>query len=523
MQFQIFVSYAHNDDLVPEYSTGGKGFVTTLRSNLRLGFKGQGPPIPTIWRDRSNVERGEQFNDVIQEGIDGSRLFLVVLSNNWIHRPYCQKELTLFRKRWAHEDDKTFKKRLIVALKDRVADDDWPVLLKDQDGKPFQEGYLFFEPDGDEVTGRDRPFFVRGKPNDEFIDLVNDLVREARGRAAQFGAGDTDDDDTKNDTRPDDDSNGRTIYLAKPAKDMRPSYLRLFDELRGRGYIVVPKLDAEIPLDDAAAAQVFVDEALAKAEISIHLLGQLLGSTPDGPGALPIAPLQLWLAAARAAASAAESGPAKFHRMIWAPRVLNADDGAIAQEREPHDVLKRFGAMLDNDKVESGELSAFVDSVDSHLQEIPQPPRQPKPLVPGSTVFIYTERADMPYARELARLVKQRNFRAEFPVFGGQSYENMKYAEEMLRQCDAVVMCWADAADVWVKSHTPQFKNYLQLGRRKGFISRSVVIGPQPDELKDTYVEFPPDNNEIDFVLDLSAYPKPPPSALDPVFGPPGP
>src|SRR6202049_913792 len=73
----------------------------------------------------------------------------------------------------------------------------------------------------------------------------------------------------------------RTVYLAKPAADMRSAYLRLVDELEQRGYRVVPERGTEIPYDGSAPA--FVRSELAKAEASIHVLGGRAGYKPgDG-------------------------------------------------------------------------------------------------------------------------------------------------------------------------------------------------------------------------------------------------
>src|SRR5262249_57773813 len=65
----------------------------------------------------------------------------------------------------------------------------------------------------------------------------------------------------------------RTVYLAKTASDMQQAYLRLAEELGRRRYNVVPAPNETIPVE-AEPAQQLVDDALAKADISIHLLGK---------------------------------------------------------------------------------------------------------------------------------------------------------------------------------------------------------------------------------------------------------
>ena len=71
----------------------------------------------------------------------------------------------------------------------------------------------------------------------------------------------------------------RKIFLAKPASDMAAAYDRLTRELEGWGYEVCPGREEEIPNDRSALD--FVDAALSKAEISIHLLGESVGRSPE--------------------------------------------------------------------------------------------------------------------------------------------------------------------------------------------------------------------------------------------------
>jgi hypothetical protein len=78
-------------------------------------------------------------------------------------------------------------------------------------------------------------------------------------------------------------------------------------------------------------------------------------------------------------------------------------------------------------------------------------------------------------------------------------------------------LCWAKAAEVWVKSQSRELKNWRDLGRDKRFACRGLVAGPPPGERKELLVQLPP-RNEIDVVLDLTAYEKPLPEALDPLI-----
>src|ERR1700736_5621486 len=112
VSFKVFVSYARDDDLPPPGSTQGKGFVATLDDHLHFHFRTLGPPAPKVWRDVRGIEPDDQFDPILEKEVGEAAALLIVLSNNWLHRPYCRRELELFRKRWQHEGEAAIKERI---------------------------------------------------------------------------------------------------------------------------------------------------------------------------------------------------------------------------------------------------------------------------------------------------------------------------------------------------------------------------------------------------------------------------
>src|SRR6266852_9122700 len=88
---QIFISYARDDDAAPPDLNRGdaKGFVTSLHEQLLYEFQELGQPRPKIWRDTRGISPGDQFEPLIDEAIAASSFLLVVISRNWLTRPYC--------------------------------------------------------------------------------------------------------------------------------------------------------------------------------------------------------------------------------------------------------------------------------------------------------------------------------------------------------------------------------------------------------------------------------------------------
>ena len=61
---------------------------------------------------------------------------------------------------------------------------------------------------------------------------------------------------------------------------MKGPYVRLVTELQGKGFTVAPDPSADVPSDNSAEA--FLNDALAKAEVFVHLVGDSGGFAPEG-------------------------------------------------------------------------------------------------------------------------------------------------------------------------------------------------------------------------------------------------
>jgi hypothetical protein len=85
-----------------------------------------------------------------------------------------------------------------------------------------------------------------------------------------------------------------------------------------------------------------------------------------------------------------------------------------------------------------------------------------------------------------------------------------------LESCDAVVLCWANAGEAWIKAQSAELKRWEDLGRARRFACRTVVAGPPPGQRKNVFRAFPPPN-EIDLVIDLTANEGATSQSLDPL------
>jgi len=478
----IFISYARDDDVPPPDRPDKKGFVSFLDESVQYEFRDLGPDRPKIWRDVKRISDGDQFTPEIETALKEASFLVVVLSPNWMASHWCNRELESFVR--YHGPD-GIGERIIVVGKRYIDPNRRPLPLQGQTGFEFYARNR----DPDDIAG-DTEFFDRGEARDErYWQKLRALVacllkrKPAPPPAAVYPP------------------SGRTIYVAKPASDMRAGYDRIVSELVGRGHTVVPAPLEDIPLKSAVGV---IDAALSSAEISIHLLGEKAGDAPEDQ--LPMVKLQL----ARAAAQMGKDGRGSFHRLVWAPGLWSAqsDAGQPVQEsvRHPVDVLAKFDRQLPTDKVEGDSLSKFVDFINQHLVAI-TPPRLPSGLLAGNngdiSLYLYHSQEDSDYALNLAQALQQRKLEALLPVFDGPDADIKSFNGKQLAQCDAVVLCWASASEVWVRAQASGLRNWQELGRKQQFSYRAVVAAPPPGTRKKAgKLLFP--RSDIDLWIDLS-------------------
>ena len=179
----IFVSYAHDDDLILSPDPDELGFVSFFDQQLRLKLRDLGARQANVWRDRRRISQGDQFADIIDDGLKRAELLVVVMSPNWMQRPYCRKEFETFlslRKAAGVANPVT---RMLVVGKGYVDRSARPPELQGQ------EGFLFYSRDDQNDVSAITPFFNRGKCNDRFYAELDDLASGLQQRVTQILSG----------------------------------------------------------------------------------------------------------------------------------------------------------------------------------------------------------------------------------------------------------------------------------------------------------------------------------------------
>ncbi len=467
----IFISYAHDDDLVLSQDPNETGFVACLDQQLRLKLRDLGAQQANVWRDRRRISQGDQFRDVIDDGLKTAELLIVVMSPNWIQRPYCRKEFDSFLALRKAAGVANPAARLLLVGKGYV---DWKARPPELQG---QDGFLFYARDVQDDVNAVTPFFNRGKCEGGFYKEVDALAWDLQQRISRIQAGAAIAPAPAT-AAPIVAPNGRTVFLSKPASDMKAAYGRLVNELRGKGFTVAPEPDADPP-DDAGAAAFFGD-ALGKAETFIHLVGDKPGFAPAGLD--PLVKLQLALARAAAAQAEGRATDRLRRRIVWAPKVLDAGGAAPTgpvAERDPLQALETFDRQIATDKIDGDILSKFVEFLFQYLTETA--PKPPASADAGNKLDIYLSyhSADEDYVDAVAQALRDGAVKPRIPVADADA-EARRFNGDLLAKCDAVALCWANASEVWVRSEADRLSDWQSLGRKEQFAFRGLVAGPPP-------------------------------------------
>src|SRR5262249_14457779 len=153
-------------------------------------------------------------------------------------------------------------------------------------------GYRFFVTD---ATGEVREFYYRGAWDKEaYLDVIKKMALWIKERFVEAPAAD------------EVAATGPVVYLAAATDELRDARKRIATDLQGAGYVVYPSDGLPDTLTHADAA---IREALAKAVISVHLIGDSAGSKPDGSDE-GIVPLQLRIARELS----------RVPRVLWVPK-----------------------------------------------------------------------------------------------------------------------------------------------------------------------------------------------------------
>ena len=351
---QVFISYRRLDNYTPPDMGPLKGFVDHLLRAIRWRLTEMGVPDANFWVDRSKIEPSDRWSDAIEKALNRADLFVAIISENYLRSSWCIKEACTMKTR-ASKLPVPPDGRIFRVDRHKVAEERIPPELQELNEI---QAVQFYREDLD--AKKIDEFFWGGRVRltdeyDNAIDrLASAIAKRLQELQIQFKPEPQRHQPQVTDTR----QNGRVIFVAKPAPDMLENYRRIVAELRGHGFRVVPAPDTNPSdlWDKEEIRSLLRVSALAKAEVSIHLLG-------DRPGRMNLVSTQLSAAAEKAKTAAKETKrKPRFERLIWAPGVLLVPDKRTPRTpRDPFEVLDQFGQWVNQIRFLAIHMRIFAE------------------------------------------------------------------------------------------------------------------------------------------------------------------
>ena len=500
----LFISYAHIDDLSP--FGGEKGWISLLHERVSVLLSQALGYEVNIWRDGHSLHGNDELGGAIGEGVTRSLLLLPVISPRYVQSDWCNREISSFHAAPppAHTAAPAFRSRVFKVVKTPL-----PEHLRDSEPEHIRSliGYQFYGED--ESSGVLTEFSP--DPSDKqywktlnrlVADLKRTLIELKHTPSAHVSAATHATNATpatgapaaaappevspaparaEGDAAATNATPAKFVFLAETTGDLAREREAVRDELRQRGYGVLP--EQRLPLDELRLIEEAVRADLARCALSVHMIGARYGSTPEDDPA-SVVQIQERLAAERGA------GEATFQRLLWMPPGLGESALEVADARQ-----KSFIETLQSGLTAGAELLQTTVE-DLKTRAVEKLSAKPAAAPHGAArrgrlkqVYLICENRD----RELVRPIKQYLFKEQFEVItwleGEAGAEGlMEYHRKNLRECDAALIFFGSGDEPWVRKNLEDLEKAYGYGREDDWTASAVYVGAPPSEQKEDFL-----------------------------------
>jgi hypothetical protein len=397
------------------------------------------------------------FADVLEERIKNTAVLISILSPGYLQSDWCLGELREF----CRLADKTGG--LLVGDRLRVFKVVKTHIERAQHPPEFQKqlGYEFYEVDkmtqrpvafGQDL-GRNRDQRYWSKLDDlawdvkSVLSIINPRARiPAPGSVFSRAQG--------------------TVYLAQTTRDLSGERDQIKRELQNRGYDILPA--SELPFISPNYEEA-VRECVSRAKLSVHLIGGSYGIVPEGAGSRSIVRLQNEIAAER-------NRDAAFSRLLWLPVGLTPQEEVQAQfiEQLRTDPTTQQGAELLQTPLE--ELKNVIQL---RLSNGHQPKDEPAGKTPAKIYLIFDKRDLEGVVPLNDYLSVDKHYQVLLPLIDDEGVDDsagFEIHKDNLAQCDAVLIYYGNANQVWLEYKRRDLKKMVGLDRKSLLAAEAVYV-----------------------------------------------
>ena len=484
-KYDIFISYGHLDDEDPAGDV--KGWVDLLVDRLPRLVSNNLGYLPTVWRDERSLHGNDLLTAAISEGVTTSLLLIPILSPRYVQSDWCRRELEAFCQSEPPPGAPAFRSRIFKIIKTPLL---FHLAKKEPEALRELIGYSFYEMEG-EMPVEFGPEVVPSKDPRYWTalrrlawDISNMLVALKHAKDATTGPlvmPTSQATPTVTITPSATPTNGdkKYVYLAETTSDLNKERELVRDELRQRGYGVLP--DEKLPAAELQLIQDAVNQSLARCVLSVHLIGKRYGSTPeDNPRSLVC--IQDDLAAQRTAKDP------NFSRLLWMPQGLMTPALEITDERQ-----KEFVTALQNRVGERAELlQTTIEDLKTRIIEKLNPLSKQAAAKPTRSklkqVYLICENRDRSFIRPIKEYLFKQNIEVITWLDGETGRTLMDYHHKNLRECDAALVYFGNGDEPWVRKNLEDLEKAYGYGRENDWLASAVYVGAPPSDQKEDFL-----------------------------------
>lgn len=463
----IFISYAHIDD--ESLVQSQKGWISEFHRALDIRLAQLLGRRPVIWRDPS-LQGNHIFDQQIVDQFSNVAIMISVVSPRYVKSDWCLREVNEFydacSKNIGFSVDN--KARIFKVIKTPVRIDQHPEKLQNI------LGYEFYATDP--ATGRVKEFSpVFGQQYElayweKLDDLANDICSflehlESVNVSGQVAPGKTPIPSVAN-------KRGKKIYLAESSYDTQEFRNSLKRELQDYGCYILP--DKQLPLV-APVLQEEVNHFINEADLSIHLVGSGYGVVPEGTQR-SIVEIQNDMASAK-------SSIARLPRLIWIPEGVEPTDD---RQTALLDKLNQGKDGVTGADLVHGNLEDFKSIILDKLRALDEPPSVTTAQSNGLNghavqtslvVYLICDMLDIDAIKPLEDYLFDHSCEVVIPIFEGDESQIREDHIENLKMCDAAIIFYGNANELWLRSKMRDFMKISGYGRAKPLQAKAVYLG----------------------------------------------
>ena len=433
MNYDVFISYAHNDN----YSLRAEDrWVVKFHEALFFWLRDFMKRPPNIFYDEVEMTGNNILTPKIETALTNSKVLIPIVSSYYLQSEWCKRELEFFKKQY--DSDAQSRSRLFPIIKTPLATNEEESLKTLLNDNLYGKFYSY------DITGKILQKFdpiFGGDHEQKFFLLINDLARQIAEFIKEIEIEPPDDDVVVIEPT----VNLPLVYLAEPSPDLIEQYNEIRRDLEQRKDLEKLKFDFLTPepkkiAEDENAYKQKVIQDLRKCSLVINLVGKEPNSFPKG-GTKSHIQIQM-------EAAAEVEDTFNFTRLVWIPRNVTSEDADLQSFIEN---IRQTGVGMDGLMQDSLEnFKSRIIKVLTEEEESPNPEEKP-------WVYVLYDKSDL----DSAILIEEELSNKGYPIFSTRDYldpalsgseiDVLKEHNDYLTRCDAVLIYWDKSPLTWVR------------------------------------------------------------------------